>query len=265
MTTTYVASVTALCDALEGAYGQLAATMRQITDPRPRAVGTWSIGETALHVAGSGGYFLGSLRGDVELVRLDEVAAHNAGVLAGNPERDPQVLVERMTRDGEALVAYARQISGDPPSSPFAGFDVPTSSTLAIELGELLVHGYDIARAAGLPWEITSADAVLTLEASLPVFPYLLDLEKAAGVRLAIDLRVRGSRPVVIRIEDQSLAVDDYQGQPVDLHVSTDPVAYLLLIWNRIPPWKPLLRGQLLIWGRRPWRMAELATLLQIA
>lgn len=69
----------------------------QITDPGPRAVGTWSIGETALHVAGSGGYFLGGLRGDLELVRLNEVAAHNAGVLAGNPERDPQVLVERMT------------------------------------------------------------------------------------------------------------------------------------------------------------------------
>ena len=39
MTTTFVASVTALCDALEGAYGQLALTMRQITDPSPRVQG----------------------------------------------------------------------------------------------------------------------------------------------------------------------------------------------------------------------------------
>ena len=41
----------------------LAAVMRQVRDPAVRAVGVWSIGETAAHVSGSSGYFLAAARG----------------------------------------------------------------------------------------------------------------------------------------------------------------------------------------------------------
>jgi hypothetical protein len=237
--------------------------MRQISDPSRHAVGTWSIGETAAHVSGSGAYFLASLRGEVELERLDEVDTGNALALTQFPERDTRVLADRLVKGGEALVAYARKVHGDPPATPFAGVEVPLSTVLGIELGELLVHGHDIARAAGLPWEIDKADAIATLQASLPMLPFLLDTERAAGVRLAVDLRVRGMRPVLVRVEDGSLSVEDPDGQYVDLHIAVDPAAYLLLTWNRIPPWQPILRGQLLVWGRRPWRVNELAALLQ--
>jgi hypothetical protein len=46
-------------------------------------------------------------------------------------------------------------------------------------------------------------------------------------------------------------------------HISVDPVVYLLLVFNRIKPWKPMLRGQLVPWGRRPWRVNEFGSLLQ--
>lgn len=263
MTTTSRSSVTALCDALETDYTRLSTTMRKINDPSPRAVGTWSIGETALHVSGSADAFLAALRGEDEFERLDEVDASNAQALAQNPERDPRVLADVLVHGGEALVAYARHVHGDPPATPFAGVEVPVSSVLGIELGEVLVHGYDMARAAGLAWQIDRAHALLTLEASLPLLPYLLDKERAAGVQLAIDLRVRGMRPVLVRVHGGLLTVEDPRGQAVDLHVSVDPVVYLLLTWNRISPWKSMLRGQLLIWGRRPWRMNEFGALLQ--
>jgi hypothetical protein len=103
---------------------------------------------------------------------------------------------------------------------------------------------------------------VLTLEAYLPLFPFMLDRHRAAGVRLALELRVRGMRPIVVRIEDGTLVVGDSRGQGVDAHLSTEPVTYLLLTWARISPWQPVLRGQLVVWGRRPRRVTALGPLL---
>lgn len=70
-------------------------------------------------------------------------------------------------------------------------------------------------------------------------------------------------RPVVIQVEDGTLAVEEPRGAPVDCHLSVDPVIYLLLVFNRISPWKPILRGQLITWGRKPWRVTELGSLLR--
>jgi hypothetical protein len=128
----------------------------------------------------------------------------------------------------------------------------------------VLVHGFDIARAAGLPWHIDRQHAVLTHKAYTPLLPYTLDGEHAAGVRLAIDLRVRGMRPVLARIQGGTLAVEEAHGQRVDCHLSAEPVTYLLLAFNRITPWKPMLRGQLVTWGHRPWRVTEFGSLLQM-
>ena len=262
MTITSAGRVGALCDTLALSRAQLSAVMRQITDPSPTAVGTWSIGETAQHMSGSAEYFLAAALGEADLERLDEVDASNARELAANPERDPRVLAERFDKGGEALVAFARQVDGDPTVTPFAGVEVPLSALLGLELGEVLVHGRDIAQAAGLPWHIDPLHALLTLEAYLPLLPFTLDRQRAAGVRLALELRVRGIRPIVVRIQDGTLVVEDFRGQEVDAHLSAEPVTYLLLMWNRISPWKPLLRGQLFAWGRRPWRVTELGSLL---
>jgi uncharacterized protein (TIGR03083 family) len=262
MTISSASRVGVLCDELTAVRAQLSVVLRQITDPRPTAVGSWSIGETAQHLSGSAEYFLAAARGEADLERLDEIDASNARALAADPEREPRVLADRFDRGGEALVAFARTVGGDPSVTPFAGVEVPLSTLLGRELGEVLVHGRDIARAAGLPWHIDPSHAVLTLEAYLPLFPFLLDRHRAAGVRLALELRVRGMRPIIVRIEGGTLVVADSRGQRVDAHLSAEPVTYLLLTWARIAPWRPILRGQLVVWGRRPWRVGALGPLL---
>jgi uncharacterized protein (TIGR03083 family) len=255
-------SVEALCNTLTAGADKLSAIMRQVTDPRPRAVGTWTIGDTAQHVSGAPEYFLAAARGEGELRRLDAAQAGNARDLAVNPERDPQILADRLSRGGRALAAYAREADGDPLVRPYVGVEIPLSTLLGVALGEVLVHGFDIARAAGLPWHTERAHAVLVIQASLPLLPYTLDKGRAAGVHLAIDLRLRAITPFIVRVENSALTVEPYRGQRVACHISADPVVYMLLAFNRIGPVKPMLRGQLVTWGRRPWRVNELQALL---
>lgn len=257
-----------LVDAIRGALAdsgaQLSAIMRQVSDPGARAIGTWSIGETAHHVASSPDYFLNAARGEAELEGLDDVDTGNARELAEDPERDPRVLADRLDDGIPALVGYARTVHGDPLVQPFTDVKVPLSCLLAIELGEVLVHGFDIAHAARLAWHIEPAHAVLALQGSLPVLPFLLDKERAAGVRMRLEMRIRGMARQVLTISDGVLRVQASSGEPVDFRMSADPVVYLLLTWNRISPWRPVLRGQLAVWGRRPWLVNTFQSLLQM-
>ncbi|MGE5288311.1 MAG: maleylpyruvate isomerase N-terminal domain-containing protein [Micromonosporaceae bacterium] len=256
--------VQAMSGALADSGASVSAMMRRVSDPARRAIGTWSIGETAQHVAAGPGYFLAAARGEAELVALGNVDADNAQELAKDPQRDPRVLADRFDEGIRALVSYARAVHGDPLVEPFTGVKVPLSCLLAIELDEVLVHGFDIARAAGLAWRIEPAHALLTHEGIMALMPFLLDKERAAGVRMSLELRIRGMASQVLTIGDGVLRVQASAGQPVDCRMSVDPVVYLLLIWNRISPWRPMLRGQLAVWGRQPWLANRLQSLLKL-
>jgi uncharacterized protein (TIGR03083 family) len=265
MTTALAApSIDSLCEALLTTSSTLAAVMRRVTDPGPIAVGEWSIGETAAHVSASAEYFLAAARGERAPHALGEGDAASARFLSENPERDPGLLAARLEAGERALVEFARHAAGDPLTQPFEGVEVPLSSMLAVELGELLVHGYDIATAAGLRWRIDPDAARLALQGYLALFPSTLDATRARGVRLTLEIRIGGMRPVGVSVADGRLTVRDPRGLVVDAHLAATPAAYLLLMWNRIPPWKPLLRGQLMVWGRRPWRAGELSALMAI-
>lgn len=256
-------AVGALCDELIGTASALAAVMRQVADAASPAVGVWTVGEAAAHVSGSADYFLGAARGDRVRERIDQVDVANARALAAEHERDPRRLAARLEAGEAALAAFAREADDDPLVQPFEGVEVPLSTLLGIELGELLVHGFDIANAAGLGWRISPEAALLTLQAYLPLLPFVLDRGRARGLRLALEIRVRGMRPMVVSIADQRLAVHRAnRGARVDAHMAVSPVAYLLLTWNRVPAWKAIVRGQLLVWGRHPGRAAQLGDLM---
>jgi hypothetical protein len=254
--------VVSLCDALVRTSARLALLMRHVPDPMVPAVGAWSIGETALHVCTWPPYFLDAARGRGRLESHDDVAAVNARAIAADPERDPGRLAGRLEAGVAALTRFARTAVDDPAVDSFRGVRVPLSTLLSLELGELLVHGYDIARGAGLEWRIDPVAARLTLQGYLPMLPYALDRVRARGVHLAVALTVRGLQPVCLCVANERLTVDGARRRRVDAHLSAAPAAYLLLTWRRVPLWQPVVRGQLLVWGRRPWRVAELPRLI---
>lgn len=242
-----------LRDALAAAGSQYAAMLEQVTDPSRPAIGEWSVGETAAHVASSAPFFLRVARGEAEPEVLGEVAAHNAAVLAADPERDPRSLAERARVGETALLTYVAQVGGDPDLELFQGAVVPLSTLLAVELAEVLVHGYDIARASGLAWPMVSGQAAAAAGGVLPLLPHLVDRRAAAGRRLRYELRIRGGERAVLDFDDGTLGISRSVGQGVDCRLSVDPAAYLLISFARIGVLRPMLQGKLSAWGRRPW------------
>lgn len=255
MATTTDSHVDAVCTALVRNAERLAEVLRQISDPTPNAIGIWSIAETANHVAGSHEYFLAAARGDATLESLDDVDTANARSLAEDPERHPSVLADRLGAGVQGLVRYAGAVEGNPVVQPFVGVEVPLSTLLAIELGEVLVHGYDIAHAAGLSWRIEPADALVAHREFLVLFPYLLDRKCSTETRVNAEIRIRGMDPVVVSMHDGILEVEKVAGQKVDFTMSVDPATYLLMYFNRVNPLTQVLRGNLKLWGRRPWKI----------
>ena len=253
-----VRGLDALGQVLTGEAQHLAEVMRTIEDVSPRAVGVWDVGETMAHVAAGPGHALAVIRGEVAPVSMDDVAAHNAAQLAADPQRDPQVLAGRLEAGTQDLVAYAREVDGDPPVTPFTDVEVPLSAVLGLMLAELLVHGFDITRATARPWVIDPEAAALAVTTQRAFMPFSLRPD-AAELVLAVDLRIRRTDPVIVVVGAGTVRIEPADTQAVDFHYSADAWAHLLVGFHRIPVWQPFLRGQLAVWGRRVWRVNDFA------
>ena len=249
--------------ALTAAGNDFASMLRRVKDSNRQAIGTWTVGETAAHVARSAEYFLEAARGEATLVALDDVADHNAEFLADNAERHPHVLADRFEDNELALQTYVGSIDGDPTVEVFDGVVVPMSTLLAVELGEVLVHGYDIAKVSGLDWPIGSQHAALAVGGLMPVLPHMIDPVKAAGFDARIGFRIRGGTEAIFVFDDGVLRIESADEQRVDCRLTVDPATYLLLSFNRIGSTIPTLQGKIVAWGRRPWLAVKMASLFK--
>jgi hypothetical protein len=64
---------------------------------------------------------------------------------------------------------------------------------------------------------------------------------------------LRGQATHVFRFRDGRLRVDPDREPPIDVRISGDPAALLLVLYRRQSPWRHIARGRLVAWGRRPW------------
>jgi hypothetical protein len=256
-------TVDSVSRALTEAGSAFASMLRRVKDPDRPAIGVWTVGETAAHAAHSPEYFLEAAQGTATLAALDDVADHNAEFLSDHPERDPYVLADRFELNELALTTYAGTLDGDPDVEVFDGVVVPMSTLLAVELGEVLVHGYDIASASGLDWPIVSEHAALTVGGLLPILPHVIDPAKAQGFGARFAFRIRGGIEATFVFDDGVLRVEAAGAESVDCRLSVDPATYLLLSFNRINPTIPTLQGKIVAWGRRPWLAFKVASLFK--
>lgn len=258
-------------DALRASAGRTAELLRCLDSVGAPVPGlTWTAAETAAHLVGelrdyalaltrhTNGYLTHANRPMESPSRMSALV--NARQLIDVPERNVSRLADMVE---EAAIAYlaAATAADEAASIPAANGLVLSPSTMTgLLVGEQVIHGLDIARAAKARWDIEPSDALTIIPAVLTVAPRYLR-RSAVTAHVSFELRIRGANHYRMAV-DQGAAVVTTAGERADCVITADPVAFLLLGYGRISAWSPIIRGKLRAGGRKPWMAMKFTTLI---
>jgi hypothetical protein len=119
-------------------------------------------------------------------------------------------------------------------------------------LGDQMLHGYEMAAAIGRPWPIDPHDALLILDAHLPLFGAMLHRERTSGLDAAIGIQLRSGPEVTARFTDGAYAVEEGMAASLDATMSVDPVAFLMIESGRLSRYEAAALGLLEVGGSQP-------------
>ena len=253
-----------------------------VQNSRARAIGTWDIADTAAHVllvARLNSLFTIGGEPDEDLVPVVAEAANVDFTTVSNMNQhgraiidmnDVQVLARRIEEQLQRLLDDSNQLRGSDTITWLGGLPLSRSAVLAHMVSELLLHGFDIARAEGRTFGLPATAARQYFELFLVQVirhgydsGFLPDLGEAdSGPPVSWELRLRGSRPLAFAYDHGRVRIKPVG--PVDVHISADPGAMLLMMYNRVKPLGPAIRGQVVPWGRRPWKLKRLMEVMQL-
>lgn len=264
-------------EALRDMVGRLTAMLRTIATSDRACLGEWSPTDVAMHLSQVWVVVPGLARRDLSRARdmLPGLAGSTGASLirdiwdlgettklgvASDPERDLSVLADRIDERAAEFFAESTGIApGEGRAWLVEGTTIAPVGLLCHLLNETMVHGYDIALAAGVPWKIERRYAAMVIGGFLlPVIQALdprsmVDQQKAAGLRATFDLRVRGGGRYHFVFDDGAVRIEAPSDRRVDCHLSVDAAAMLLVAWDRKSQWPAIAKGQLVAWGRKPW------------
>jgi uncharacterized protein (TIGR03083 family) len=191
----------------------------------------------------------------------DAVAATNAKVVKFASFPDSAAAADALTTGAAGLLAAfdAHRDLSVPRPAPWYGPEVtlPAGNLLALAVAELLVHGYDLARAAGAdlrPSAATAASAAAVTAAVMSeMLPRMLDERSASRFTGSFEVRVRSGERFVLRIADGTARSELAAGQHVDCVLSLSAYHALLMGYDRVPVWRVIASGNARAFGRRPW------------
>ena len=88
--------------------------------------------------------------------------------------------------------------------------------------------------------------------------------DKVRNRRLTFDIRLRGGGRHQFLFDNGDFSIQPGPAiRRVDVHLSVDPEAFLLVAWNRISQWNAIPKGKLMAWGLKPWLGLQLRSLLK--
>jgi uncharacterized protein (TIGR03083 family) len=235
---------------------RVVALLRSDVDPELKVSEDWTVRDVATHLVTGLEFCRPMAAGEPSpLAEVADVAANNASMIAeALPEPDLRVIADRVEKAWAALREAVVSQPADAMVTWHAGERLPMSALVGMMIGESEVHGYDVARAAGIPWLISAETAAITLGCLAPALPLFLDTEAVGDFAGRFELRVR-TRPerAYLAIADHELTVEAEPGGRVDCHISARGHELMLALYGRIGPITPALQGRMVAYGRRPW------------
>jgi uncharacterized protein (TIGR03083 family) len=257
---------------LAEAVAAVADLVASIPDPARPAFADWTVGDVAAHLSHAwlfiprlaardlaGGIAalpptpeVGSGRpSGAAFESLPALGPATVALVRADPERDPLVLADRIR-------AGAKDLAGldvtDPAPRPWMieGLAGPPTHFAAHLLNETVVHGHDVARAAGLDWPVPDHLAALVLRAFL--MPMLCITNAAPfPAPWSVELRLAGQEARRLDAGPTGLQFGPAGGSTPDARLWIRPTAMLMLAWRRRSLASIVLHREALVWGRRPW------------
>jgi uncharacterized protein (TIGR03083 family) len=176
--------------------------------------------------------------------------------LNANPERDLHVLAARIDEGHAEFQDAMRRLTPETELTWHAQIVLPATTMAAVVLGEILIHGHDVAGASGQAWRIDAESARMAMMGLVPLLPHYVDREATAAVRARVLLSLRGAQRernrFVFVVDRGALTVEEQDGR-VDCRISADPATFILVSYGRLSPLPPALTGRIVAYGRKPW------------
>lgn len=252
---------TELAERIDTAHDRFAALVAAAPEDLPVSA-SWNVREVACHLvnvinrynAFSPDRLADAPRG-VDLINERELTA-----LDGRPLPEVLELLD------EEMAAFQRTWgpgSGLPLDLPLpfhGGGSIDLQSGLANVIGELLVHGLDVARATATPWPIDDRDGALLVGLATQILPAYVRADNTA--RLTVRFDAEGVAPWLLAVDGTTASSrPPSDGDPDPDVAFRGPAATVaLLFYGRIDLADAEAAGLVVCGGAHPDRAGELST-----
>lgn len=133
-------------------------------------------------------------------------------------------------------------------------------------LGELLMHGHDIARAVKAPWPLPERDMLLVTRGMMQIGPAYLRATLAPDTDISVAVQIPQARPYLVHIHDGLAEMRGrHPGDRPDAVLRLPASTLAQLLYQRIGPFAAATKGLRIVGGRRPWLALKLQSCFEPA
>lgn len=217
----------------------------------------WTVGEAATHLVVGVRAFTAAVEGRLDGWGTPEGESVVRQIYGVDDPHEPAALARQLDEGVHAWFAATAH------HSPAEVFPTPwydpdrthhLGTIACLILGELVVHGHDLAMAVGRSWPVDPDDARRIIAGVFPAkIPVIVNRDTTSGVRASYRLDVDGGPTFVVQFDDGEATVHPVgPSAAVDCHVSGDATTMLLFGYGRETSAQLFSTGHLHTWGPDP-------------
>jgi uncharacterized protein (TIGR03083 family) len=224
---------------------------------------SWTIRDLAAHLASGSVAYREMAEGEPSPYEsFDRRSETNQQRLEIETTQDLDVMADQIDAEIARMLAAVGSRADDVVTW-HGGQSLPVSAFLGSMVGELLLHGCDLAGTLGQKWPIERRDALPVVDLLIAVTPLIVDARAGRNVTATYEVRFRGYDTATFAFDKGALAVTRGPATRADVRMSVDPAAFLRVAYKRSGLAVPILTGRAVAWGRRPWLALSFPGLFQ--